>query len=251
MTELERRLERLAAAVEVPSTPDLATRVTAALSADAWRRRWWPAWAGAGVVAATLLVALVVAPVRSAIADWLGIGGVAVDLSTEPLPDPGPVDIDLGRSVSLDTARAAVEFPLLVPAALGQPDEVRLAEAPTGALVYLVYAASDELPAAPGTGVGALVTQFRASLAGGTITKVVPPDGSVDEVEVRGVPGLWISGEMHLIGYLLPDRSVIDDSIRLAANTLLWEEGGITYRLESALELEETLEVAESMSRAP
>jgi hypothetical protein len=246
MTDLERRLADLGGVVAVPPTPDLATRVTAALERGS-TRRWWPAWAGAGAFAALLVVTLVVAPVRTAIADWLGIGGVSVDLASEPLPDPGPVDIDLGRRVSLDDARGAVDFPILVPSVLGEPDEVRLAEAPTGSLVYLVYADSAALPAAPGTGVGALFTQFRASLAGGTFTKVVPPEGSVEEVEVRGVPGLWIAGEMHLIGLLLPDGTVIDDSIRLAANTLLWEEGGITYRLESALDLAEALEIAESL----
>jgi len=245
--DIEHRLAELGAAVAVPPTPDLGARVTAALFGEGAVHRRWPAWASAGVVAALLAVALVVAPVRSAIADWLGIGGVSVDLASEPLPDPGPVDIDLGRPVSLDAARATVDFPVLVPAALGAPDEVRLAEAPTGALIYLVYAESAALPPAPGTGIGALVTQFRASLAGGTLTKVVAPDGSVEEVEVRGIPGLWIAGEMHLIALLLPDGSIVEDSIRLAANTLLWEEGGITYRIESALGLGEALEIAESM----
>lgn len=246
MTDLERRLFELGDLLDVPSAPDLATRVTTGLTATP-RRRWMPIWAGAGAVGALLVIALVVTPVRSAIADWLGIGGVSVDLATEPLPDPGPVDLDLGRPMSLDAARDAVDFPILVPAGPGEPDQVRLAEAPTGALVYLVYAATDDLPAAPGTGVGMLVTQFRASMVGGTFSKAVPDDASIVEVEVRGAPGLWIDGEMHLIGLLLPDGTLVEDSIRLAANTLLWEEGGITYRIESALDLDAVLAVAAGM----
>jgi hypothetical protein len=247
VTDLERRLTELSVVVDVPPTPDLATRVTAALADAPGSRRPWQAWVGAGAVAGLLLVSLVVAPVRSAIADWLGIGGVSVDLSSEPLPDPGPVDIDLGATVTLDEAGEAVDFAVLIPSVLGEPEEVRLAAAPTGALVYLVYGESHVLPPAPGTGVGALITQFRASIAGGTITKVVPSDGSIEEVEVRSAPGLWISGGMHLIGLLLPDGSTVEDSTRLAANTLLWEEGGITYRIESGLGLEGALEIAESM----
>ena len=40
-----------------------------------------------------------------------------------------------------------------------------------------------------------------------------------------GAQGLWIAGEQHVVYWL-------DAPPRLAGNVLLWEDGGVTYRLE-------------------
>jgi hypothetical protein len=50
--------------------------------------------------------------------------------------------------------------------------------------------------------------------------------GTVEWVEVApGVQGLWIAGAPHVVFF--PDTSP-----RLAGNVLVWERGGVTFRLE-------------------
>jgi hypothetical protein len=64
---------------------------------------------------------------------------------------------------------------------------------------------------------------------------------------VRGRTGFWIQGT-HLLYYKDANGHIMKDSIRLAANTLLWHEAdGVTFRLESNLTEREALRIAESM----
>jgi len=72
----------------------------------------------------------------------------------------------------------------------------------------------------------------------------------VEAVEVAGVPGYWLSGEPHEFFYVAPDGKVDTETIRLAANTLLWSAAGITYRFESALLLQSAIAIANSMRDA-
>jgi hypothetical protein len=45
---------------------------------------------------------------------------------------------------------------------------------------------------------------------------------------------------------MAPTRIVLDERIRLARNTLLWEHGPLTLRLEGDLSLAEALRIARS-----
>ena len=59
--------------------------------------------------------------------------------------------------------------------------------------------------------------------------------------------GFWLEGAPHTVMFLDANGQIQEDSTRLAGNTLLWEEDGVSYRLEADLEMEEALKIARSM----
>jgi hypothetical protein len=247
--DLERSLFALAGEVDWPEGADLTRSVRAAIEEPA--RRSWVSRRALGYAALLALligfVSLVVSPgMRTAVADFLGIGGVRID-TQGPTPTPAG-RLDLGRSVSLTEAGESVDYEVRVPAALGGPDEVFLDTAVEGGQVALAYEASSELPASPGTDLGALLTQFpEAKVAETALKKVTEPGTTFEPVTVGGEPGFWISGDPHVIAYLEPDGDIRNEAVRLAGNVLLWESNDVTYRLESRLNKSTALAIAESL----
>ena len=71
--------------------------------------------------------------------------------------------------------------------------------------------------------------------------------GLVEEVQVAGQPGYWFSGEPHFFSYQDRAGEINDESTRLAGNTLVWQAGAQTLRLEGQLSKQEALRIAESM----
>jgi hypothetical protein len=214
------------------------------------------------LVAALLLIALVSGLVlfpeaRNAIADRLGLPGVSIRWVDEvPTPEPSQIGAPLllGRQVTLDEAQAAVDFPVRIPTAAGfnLPDEIYLLDQVEGAMVSFVYPAAPGLPASDETGVGALLTQFRGEADRGLIEKGLSDDGArptnLDAVAVSGEPGFWISGAPHGFFFVCYDVGECrQERYRLAGNVLLWEQDGVTLRLESALSLKDALAIAESV----
>jgi hypothetical protein len=217
---------------------------------------------GLWLVAALLLIALVSGLVlfpeaRNAIADRLGLQGVSIRWVDEvPTPEPSRVGAPLllGRPVTLDEAQAAVNFPVRIPTAAGfnAPNEIYLLDQDNGAMVSFVYPAGPGLPASNQTGVGALLTQFRGEADRGLIEKGLPDDGArathLQAVAVSGEPGFWISGAPHGFFVVCYDVGECrEERYRLAGNVLLWEQDGVTLRLESALSLKDALAIAESV----
>lgn len=250
MIDLERTLVDVGRRVDWPEPVDLQARVLARIEQRrvprSRFRSLWYAPAAAALVLAVLLVAL--PGVRSAVADFLGLGGVRIDMGG-PAPTPAGADLDLGVEVTLAEAGAAVDYEVRVPGALGRPDAVYLDRLVPGDLVALVYRSRGGLPAAPGGDLGALVTQFPGSLPGeASVKKIVSPDEtSLERVLVGRSEGYWIAGEPHFIAYIDPDGNPREETVRLVGNVLLWAEDGITYRIESALPLSEVLRFARSM----
>jgi hypothetical protein len=214
------------------------------------------------LLAALLLIAIVgglvlVPEARNAIADRLGLQGVLIRWVDEvPSPEPSQVGAPLllGRPVSLDAAQAAVDFPIRVPTAAGfdAPGEIYLLDQDEGAMVSFVYPAGPGLPASNETGVGALLTQFRGEADRGLIEKGLADDGAretrLQAVPVDGEPGFWISGTPHGFFFVCYDAGECrEERYRLAGNVLLWEQDGVTLRLESILSLDEALAIAESV----
>jgi hypothetical protein len=270
--DLEAALADLATALEFPPTPDLAAAVGARLDqaparapapARRPRRPGWPAglagWrrlAAAGLAAVLLAAAvLVVSPgTREAVARRLGLRGLRVELGGPPPPTVtttpgGRLELGLGDRVTLEEARRRVGFPVLVPGAAGfqRPDAVFVDEAvPTGGRVDLVYRARPGLPASPFTDVGLLVTEFRGQPTPEFLKKVTRL-GMVEEVTVGGEPGYWFSGEPHFFTYQDAAGHLREEQTRLAGNTLIWQRGDLTLRLEGEIPRDEAIRIAESI----
>jgi hypothetical protein len=271
--DLERALADLAAALEFPPTPDLAAAVTARLgetpaaapappSPAARARRWlaglagWRRLAAAGLAVVLLAAAVLVASpgTREAVARRLGLRGIGVELGGPPPPTVtttpgGRLELGLGDRVTLEEARRRVGWPVLVPAAagLGRPDAVYVNEAvPSGGRVDLVYRARPGLPASPFTDVGLLITEFQGQPTPEFLKKVTAM-GVVEQVTVGGEPGYWFSGEPHFFTYRDAAGTLREEQTRLAGNTLIWQRGDLTLRLEGELPKEEAIRFAESM----
>lgn len=261
---LERRLRDLGSHLAYPPAPDLTRMVTQRLTlqpAPRLRVWWrWPVPARALVAAVLTLVVVASAALaafpaaRTAVANWLGLSGVSivrVDVLPSPPAAPGQ-PLYLGERVSLAEAQERVTYRIQLPTPADRwtPDEVYLGEPPPGGQVSFVYYPRPDLPPTSTTGVGLLLTQFQGSvegLAGIVIGKFVEPGTRVEEVAVNGEPGFWIEGKHHLFMYYDAAGSVREESIRLAGNTLLWQHGELTLRLESALSKQEALRIAASV----
>ncbi len=271
--ELEALLRGIAGEVEFPSTPDLAAAVRARVVAGQAqpRTQWWTSpWPRALVTVVVLVVVLAgaallaVPDLREAVADRLGLRGVAIthveEIATPtpaptatpaptnvptPTPPPPGAALGLGSRVTLDAARAQAGFQLLLPSQFGDPDAVY---SPAPSQVSLVWAPRAGLPRAPqSASVGLLLSELRARLDETLFQKGVPPNATLLEVRVAGNRGFWISGAPHTFFYRDASGDLHDERSRLAGNTLLWTQNGVTYRLESALDRDDAIRIAESL----
>jgi hypothetical protein len=248
--ELRDELRALGREAAWPPTPDLAGAVAARIDARAPRaprapRRGWAPVARlrlAVVVAIVLAVLLagvaVVPPARTAVLDFLGLAAREQVVRVPRLPAPAPSlqrAPDLGRRVTLARARAAVSFPVRVPALLGRPPEVRLRPQPAGGAVTLLYGNRHAL------------TMFN----GRTLRfarKSVGPRTRVIDTSVAGRPALFITGAPFR--WVALDRAgvPVEATARLVdANVLLFDAGGVGYRLETGARLPEALAIARSL----
>jgi hypothetical protein len=245
---LDERLRDLRTAVAFPPTPPLVDLVGNALRRPAQRRfsLGQPLRRG---LALALLATILLAGIAAAFG--FGIGGLRLTFgpaSFSPLPSfvVGP---GLGHPTSLTDARSEVGFTLRVPqlTELGQPDAVYLAEPPAGGAVTLLYGERSRFPADPATGIGLIVTQFRADIDPGIFEKMIDSGVSVTPSQVNGNAAWWIAGGNHYFFYRDANGRVVNTTLRLAGDTLIWEEHGVTHRVEGAPTLAKAILVAESL----
>jgi hypothetical protein len=282
--DLDHALQDLAALIDYPPTPDLTSVVRQRIQQGPGRpsrllalRAIVPAWQrlAAAVIVALILggaILLAASPsVRTGVADRLGLRGVQIVVAPSPtapavvaasptatprptashtaIPSATPgLSLGFGKSVTLEQARARVTYPVLVPdvATLRSPDAVYLDETPPGGMVSLVWQASPDLPALPNTDVGLVINEFQGSLDRNLFVKMADPSEN-HVVTVNGATGYWIAGGPHYVAYRDANGDVQFQPDRLAGNTLLWEQGGLTFRLESQLSESEALQIAASM----
>ena len=243
MNGLERALVELGRELEIPPAPDLVPIVLAQLAprraARSGSRRWVLALAAA--VLAALVATLAIPDARSALLRILRIGGEQIEL-VEALPAvaPDPVELDLehtlGRRATIEEARREAGFDLRE---LGTPpDRVYLGERGT---VWFLYGTPLQ--------VRLLVAQTPAVAVDATLIlkKLASPDTHVDELSVGGARGFYLDGAPHLVLLLDERGAVIEESVRLARNVLVWEADGVTYRLEGDMSREAALELARSL----
>jgi len=200
-----------------------------------------------GVVAAIAAVLLLGG---AALAGRLGVPGLRVIFAPSAAPAYVPVgrNLFLGTPSSLWDARPRVSFPVLTPHGRGLgPAAVFVGHEPAGGRVSLVYPARPGLPASRFTHAALLMTEFKASIDQAFVKKLVLTGVRVDDVSVNGSPGIWFSGRPHELAFLAPNGDEFVESVRLAGNTLVWAENGVTIRLECRCSEAMALRIAESL----
>jgi len=250
--ELERALRELGSRYPYPPTPNLAAAVRRRIVARpvapvrrlaVWRDPRRLALAAVAVLVLAGAAALVNPATRDAIAHFFHVPGVIVS-RVSPRPSLSPLTpLDLGRRTTLADAQSAVSFSVAVPSSLGTPDAVYLDTDVPGGEVALAYAPRPGIPLVKQTNLGVLFTEFRGDLIPGFLTKEVGPSTTLEQTSVNGDPGWWIAGEPHLLITRIGDTDY-PVSLRMAANTLIWERGGVTYRIESGLSKADALRIA-------
>jgi hypothetical protein len=234
-------LEALGRAVRPPGdgsalTAAVMTRVAALPeTSTALRRIPRPRRSLVLVVTAVLLALLVTPPVRAAVADWFGFAGVVVRHDSSPRPSPAPPPPTAGTTMSLDQARRLVSFEVAVPADLGAPDGVEVSAD------HRVLSMTWTRPA---TGTVRL-DQFDGRLDY-SFAKSAP---GVEFTTVSGASALWFD-RPHRVVLLGPDGSRRRETARLGGQTLIWERGATTLRLEGDLGQQQAITIAESVPPA-
>ncbi|MEU8047691.1 hypothetical protein AB0B71_26550 [Micromonospora echinofusca] len=252
MDDLERELRDLSAWLDTPEPPDVTARVRARLAASGprrhpWRRllavpgprrrRWRHLLAGALAVA----VVAVLPPGRAAVADaaagLLRFAGITVAASPEPAPSAGAASpLPAQRPVPVAEAQRGVRFPIRTPTMLGPPERVLVAD-PDGEgfhrVATLLYRG------------GAL----RLDAFDGRLDLVFHKETTAPGatwVQVNGDFAVWIDAP-HAVSYVDRSGTVRVQTARLAASTLIWQEAGVSYRLEGDLTRTEALDIARSL----
>lgn len=252
--QLEGQLSDLASGLSWPETPDLAGTVAARLATDPSRPRRPPArvLVAAAIVIVVVSAALAALPGgRRAVADLLGLRGVHVSTGPPPPmpPTTPPSHVDLGQPVTVAAASRRTGFAVRIPTLAGfdQPDGIFVAMPPPEGEVTLMYRPRPDLPASAETGVGLLLTEFRATMEAGFFGKVAEPGTTIEALSVRGQPAYWLSGAPHAFFYRSPNGEIYPDTLRLAANTLVWQSGAVTLRVEGDITRAQALAIANAL----
>ncbi|MFC3502775.1 DUF3040 domain-containing protein [Micromonospora krabiensis] len=238
MDDLERELRDLSTWLETPDPPDVTARVRQRIAAPPRPRRRWRYYLAAALVA---LGVAVLPPGRAALADavagLLRFAGVTIATSpTSPLPSGTPAPLPSQVAVDLAEAARKVRFPVRVPARLGPPERVLVADPdPSGSyrVATLLYRG------------GAL----RVDAFDGHLDPVFQKQASgpgVEWVQVDGGFAVWVAGP-HTVTYVDPTGEVRVETARLAASTLIWSRADVTYRIEGDLTQTEAIEIAGSL----
>lgn len=230
--DLETGLRELGTRLDVPPTPDVTTAVLNRLDDPAPARRRVPRLVTAVIAALlALATAMVVSPaVRAAVFDLLRIGGVEIH-QNEPAPPAPTIEAPLPgeRDVSLTDAREAVDFTLRLPTDLGEPDAVRV----TGDRVVTMAFGDVRIDQFDG-GLDSIFQKFTTA-------------DDIHQVSVGDRPGIWVD-RPHIVLYTDEHGTTHEEAARLAGTTLIWEDDGVTYRVEGDLTEAEALAIAESLS---
>jgi hypothetical protein len=213
MTGLELELRELYAHLEVPPTPPLYGAVLARVTRRKRRRRLLAVAVAFAV--AGLAVALAVPESRATLLRFLHIRGASVAL-VDKLP-PLTSRRSLGNPIALDQAA----FRLLLPSGR-RPERVYAGDGG----YWLRYP-------------GMLLFEFESGDGPQIIKKAALVGADVESVQVGGEPGIWI-GARH--GLYLPGGQPV-----AAGHALIWQQGGLTLRLEAAVPRDQALAIARSV----
>jgi hypothetical protein len=223
MNELERELVALGPAIELPPEPNLVRSVRMRLAGAPQRRSARRTLVIAlAALAVALGAAFAVPQARSAILRLLGLEHVTI-VRVEHLPPatrgPGAV----GERLSLAEAERQLGIHALLPD-LGRPDAVYVG--PGGEVLIVLYGRPVRV-------------RFSEFLARYPIEKLVTSNQRVEDVRIDGDKGVWIPGQ-HVVYEPFGQP-------RLSGSVLLWQRGGLTFRLEGHLTKEQAVRLASSV----
>jgi hypothetical protein len=247
----------------VPGGPDLATRVRARIVAEPPRaqRRGWFSFGPARRALILAIVALVVlAAVAGAVAFGVpGIrlifgdpGGTPPPAVATPVPTPtgsappAGSSLDLGDLVDPAMAGERAGFPVKLPTdpTLGLPDATYVSDRDE---VALVWAPGDDLPPTVESDIGLLIMQFRGSVTPEPIGKMISSGTVVEPVQLGDGTAYWITGDPHVFFYFTPDGRHVEEGRRWVGDALIWQDGEMTYRIETSLGKDAAIRIAESL----
>jgi hypothetical protein len=230
--DLEDALRDARALLEQATFRDAMPAVRARMSAEGAKpSRTSRRWRG-GLVLAFALLAAGAGVTAAAV---LGLQHLVIVRTGSPSPSgtlPIGGNLYLGRVLSLEEAATLTGRQIRYPASLGAPDRVQLMQTGSSAIVSLTYGPRSALPAPPAGRASALLMEIAGRLDEADIRKEVAAGGVVEPVQVGKVRGFWIAGTYH--NFIFSDASggpTIDEPV--TANTLIWEDNGVVYRLES------------------
>jgi hypothetical protein len=232
--DLPEQLRVLGRGLSVRVPDDLADRVLADIAVvpakrtTVWRR--WGAGLAALVVAAGVSVA-VSAPVRAALGQVFGFGGVEVRQGPGPTPAPTP-SLPGAHRTDIDGAQREVGFRIRVPSVFGEPESVTVADRRVVSLHYT-------RPTGP-----VRIDQFEGDV-GPMWAKYAK--GPAQLTTVDGLEALWFNAPVTLV-YIDSYGYEREESSRLANGSLVWMDEGLTFRLDGVRPLDAALTVARSMS---
>jgi hypothetical protein len=262
--EWQELIRQSASALPYPATPNVVDPVRVRL-ANARRqgpaRRLQPLWV-ASIILALLVGLWAVPPVRAAILEFFQIGAVRIWL-VEPTPTPLPTNVpsealsgvtasstsrptptplrslfNLAGETTLAEAEAKAGFPIPLPtypSDLGPPDRVFFQEM-SGPVVVLLWMNPEHPDKA----------EYSLHIfSNGAVANKMNPS-VVMTTTVGDSPAVWTNGP-YLLVYGEGSESEWETRYLVSGRVLIWVEGTLTYRLESNLNLEEAVRMAESL----
>ena len=80
-----------------------------------------------------------------------------------------------------------------------------------------------------------LVTEARGAVDQNFFGKMIGPGTTLEAVTIAGHQGYWIAGAPHDFFFTDVDGNFRNETMRMATNTLLLDEGGTVVRIEGNL----------------
>jgi hypothetical protein len=253
--DLERTLSDIGARLDVPRRdlwPAVRSRI-AERRATPWWSRLPFGWRSFAPVAATLAVILAVAflftpPVADALGHLLSLPGIQiyrVPQTPSARPNASAPTFPGQRVASAAEASRIAGFTVRMPAGLGDPSAIYVETAPVR--VTIVYASVPGIPVSPQAGVSAIVVEFKGTIETQIMAKAVGPGTTLDAVPLGSGVAYYLAGQPHQFFFRDPTGLVQPETLRLAGNTLLWQEDGTTYRLEAQVGRDEAVRIASTL----
>jgi hypothetical protein len=241
---LARALVDVGRELSFPPAPALAPAVVARLEADR-SARTRPPFPGVALWSRRHVLALVAVGLLALLALAFGarfvFGAAEVRIRPGVTPSGPPLQPEgLGEPAALDELGATAGFPIGLPSG-PPPDAAYAIRTPSGAGALLAWDAGEHYPAIPGRAWGLLLLQVVDDEE--VVLKDVDRFEDLREVEVNGRPAAWIDTPHQLIVHTADGTRAFS----VPGSVLIWTDGDVTFRMESALPLRRAIAVAETI----